>query len=128
MSSPSRGIRNHNPGNIDYHSGNRWKGQLGMEEGCACPRFARFDCAENGIRALAKLLLNYGGKDGLPNMGGPGIDTVLEIIQRKLKRHPGLCHSGGWQTWCRYHRSYRYSRACHAIQVGRCGNYSRKRK
>jgi hypothetical protein len=82
MSSPSRGIRNHNPGNIDYHSGNRWKGQLGMEEGCACPRFARFDCAENGIRALAKLLLNYGGKDGLPNMGGLGIDTVLEIIQR----------------------------------------------
>lgn len=82
MSSPSRGIRNHNPGNIDYHSSNHWQGQLGMEEGCTHPRFARFDCAENGIRALAKLLLNYRGKSGHPNMGGAGIDTVLEIIQR----------------------------------------------
>jgi hypothetical protein len=82
MSSVSRGIRNHNPGNIDYHSSNQWQGQLGMEEGCSCPRFARFDCAENGIRALAKLLLNYSTKHGVPNIGGTRIDTVLEIIQR----------------------------------------------
>lgn len=82
MSSPSRGIRNHNPGNIDYHPCNDWQGQLGLEEGCAKPRFARFDCAENGIRALAKLLLNYRGKDGQPDIGDAGIDTVLEIIQR----------------------------------------------
>ncbi|MBD1602503.1 structural protein P5, partial [Pseudomonas typographi] len=35
-----------------------------------------------GIRALAKLLLAYRGKDGMPGVGAPGIDTVREIISR----------------------------------------------
>ncbi len=77
-----RGIRNHNPGNIDYNPRNAWNGQLGLELGVAKPRFARFDSAENGIRALGKLLINYRGKDGQPGVGGPGIDTVREIISR----------------------------------------------
>ncbi|MFP3373580.1 structural protein P5, partial [Pseudomonas sp. SIMBA_068] len=37
---------------------------------------------ENGIRALGKLLINYRGKDGMPGVGGPGIDTVRETITR----------------------------------------------
>ena len=78
----ARGIRNNNPGNIDYNPRNDWVGQLGLEEGVANPRFARFDSPENGIRALGKLLINYRGKDGLPGVGGPGIDTVLETIAR----------------------------------------------
>ena len=82
MSSGNRGVRNRNPGNIDYNPRNDWQGQLGLEEGVPNPRFARFDSAENGIRALAKLLINYGGKDGLPGIGGQGIDTVREIISR----------------------------------------------
>jgi hypothetical protein len=45
-------------------------------------RFARFDTAENGIRALAKLILAYRGKDGMPGIGGSGIDTVREVINR----------------------------------------------
>jgi len=45
-------------------------------------RFARFDTAENGIRALAKLLLAYRSKDGMPGVGSPGIDTVREVISR----------------------------------------------
>ncbi|MCQ9423387.1 structural protein P5 [Pseudomonas sp. LJDD11] len=77
-----RGVRNCNPGNIDYTPRNPWIGQLGLELGVLHPRFARFDSAENGIRALGKLLLNYRGKDGLPGIGGPNIDTVRETISR----------------------------------------------
>ena len=77
-----RGVRNNNPGNIDYNPRNAWQGQLGLEVGVTSPRFARFDTPENGIRALGKLLINYRGKDGMPNVGGPGIDTVRETITR----------------------------------------------
>ncbi|MCL8343256.1 structural protein P5, partial [Pseudomonas mosselii] len=77
-----RGVRNNNPGNIDYNPRNAWQGQLGVEVGVAKPRFARFDSAENGIRALGKLLLNYRGKDGMPGVGKPGIDTPIEFISR----------------------------------------------
>ncbi len=81
MTAP-RGVRNRNPGNIDFNPRNAWVGQLGLEEGVAKPRFARFDSPENGIRALGKLLINYRGKDGMPGVGGKGIDTVLETINR----------------------------------------------
>ena len=77
-----RGVRNNNPGNIDYNPRNAWQGQLGLEVGVPSPRFARFDTPENGIRALGKLLINYRGKDGMPGVGGPGIDTVREAITR----------------------------------------------
>lgn len=77
-----RGVRNRNPGNIDFNPRNAWQGQLGLEEGVAKPRFARFDHPENGIRALGKLLINYRGKDGMPGVGGKGIDTVIETISR----------------------------------------------
>lgn len=81
MTTP-RGVRNNNPGNIDFNPRNAWQGQLGLEQGVAKPRFARFDEPENGIRALGKLLINYRGKDGMPGVGGKGIDTVLETINR----------------------------------------------
>ncbi|MFG0272092.1 structural protein P5 [Pseudomonas sp. zjy_14] len=77
-----RGVRSNNPGNIDFNPRNDWVGQLGLEEGVPRPRFARFDTPENGIRALGKLLLNYRGKDGMPGVGRPGIDTPLEFISR----------------------------------------------
>ncbi|MCU1717325.1 structural protein P5 [Pseudomonas sp. 5P_3.1_Bac2] len=82
MPSTTRGVRNNNPGNIDYNPRNAWQGQLGLEVGVPSPRFARFDTPENGIRALGKLLINYSGKDGMPGVGGPGIDTVRETITR----------------------------------------------
>ncbi|MBA1209391.1 structural protein P5 [Pseudomonas fulva] len=78
----ARGIRNHHPGNIDYHHRNARVGQLALGVGLAKPRFAHFDQPENGICALGKLLLNYRGKDGMPGVGGPGIDTPLEFINR----------------------------------------------
>jgi hypothetical protein len=82
MSSTTRGVRNNNPGNIDYNPRNAWEGQLGLEVGVTSPRFARFDTPENGIRAMGRLLINYRGKDGMPGVGGPGIDTVRETITR----------------------------------------------
>ena len=72
--SQSRGVRNNNPGNIDYNKANAWQGQLGLELGVPKPRFARFDTAENGIRALGKLLLTYQDKHKLR--------TVTAVISR----------------------------------------------
>lgn len=82
MTTIPRGIRNKNPGNIDFNPRNNWQGQLGLEEGVANPRFARFSHAKWGIRALAKLLINYRNKEGTPGIGKPGIDTPLEFINR----------------------------------------------
>lgn len=70
----SRGVRNNNPGNIDYNKANQWQGQLGLEVGVTTPRFARFDSPENGLRALAKTLQTYQSKHGLK--------TVKQIISR----------------------------------------------
>jgi hypothetical protein len=77
----TRGIRNKNPGNIDYNPRNKWQGQLPPDPAIE-KRFARFDTVENGIRALAKLILAYRGKDGMPGIGGQRIDTVREVINR----------------------------------------------
>lgn len=82
MSGIPRGVRNCNPGNIDYNPANKWQGQLGLETGVSKPRFARFSDPKFGIRALAKLLLNYRTKAGTPGVGGSGIDTPIEFISR----------------------------------------------
>ena len=68
-----RGVRNNNPGNIDYNPANQWQGQLKRDPAIE-KRFARFDTPENGIRALGKLLLTYQRKHGLK--------TVKAIISR----------------------------------------------
>lgn len=78
----TRGIRNNNPGNIEYSPRNGWQGQVGLEVGVLKPRFARFDSPENGIRALGKLLIGYRLRGGVPGVGGAGIDTVREAISR----------------------------------------------
>lgn len=52
-----RGIRNHNPGNIDYHaSSDPWRGLVNPPSD---GRFCRFTSAEWGIRALCKTLMTY---------------------------------------------------------------------
>ncbi len=77
----TQGVRNNNPGNIDYNPRNQWQGQLAPDPAIE-KRFACFDTAENGIRALAKRVLAYRGMDGMPGIGGQGIDTVREFINR----------------------------------------------
>lgn len=69
----SRGIRNNNPGNIDYRPANNWKGQLAHDKTIE-PRFCRFSAPEYGIRAIIALLRNYQRKYGL--------NTVTGLISR----------------------------------------------
>ncbi|QBH98427.1 structural protein [Limnobaculum zhutongyuii] len=69
----SRGIRNNNPGNIDYNPENNWKGQLPFDPVLE-KRFCRFQSAEYGIRALMSLLGTYQRKYKLR--------TVAALINR----------------------------------------------
>lgn len=67
----TRGERNNNPGNIREIDGVQWKGERATDDDKA---FEEFDTPEDGIRALAKILLNYQRKHGLR--------TVNSIINR----------------------------------------------
>lgn len=58
----TRGERNNNPGNINYSISNPFVGQLSIEDGPNA-RFGKFDTAEHGIRAIAKLIQTYINKD-----------------------------------------------------------------
>jgi len=65
----ARGIRNHNPGNL-RHSKDKWQGMAADQTDTD---FVQFKSPEYGIRALARLLLNYARR---------GDDTVGEIISK----------------------------------------------
>lgn len=65
-----RGIRNHNPGNIEY-TGTQWQG---LDDPPTDGRFMRFVAPEYGIRALARVLNTYQSKHGL--------NTIRGIIDR----------------------------------------------
>lgn len=75
----TRAQRNNNPGNIEFNKNNNWEGQLPNDPSKES-RFARFDSAENGVRALAKLLSNY---------GKTGADTVQDIVERFAPKKDG---------------------------------------
>lgn len=60
-----RGIRNRNPGNIKFSTGNNWRGQIGKDSG----GFVIFDSDANGLRAMAKLLKTYMTRHGLNTIG-----------------------------------------------------------
>ena len=57
-----RGIRNHNPGNIDRTT-ERWQGMASDQS--RDPRFVVFTDPKWGLRALAKVLLSYQRKHSL---------------------------------------------------------------
>lgn len=61
-----RGVRNNNPGNIEFRRENPWQGQTGSDG-----RFARFATPEAGIRALS---IDLGVK------ARRGLDSVQEVI------------------------------------------------
>ncbi|ECG5317635.1 hypothetical protein E1A40_08960 [Salmonella enterica subsp. enterica serovar Aba] len=63
-----RGVRNNNPGNLEFSPSNPWVGQTGSDG-----RFAQFETPEHGIRALGRNLLSYQRQ---------GIDTINDIITR----------------------------------------------
>lgn len=66
-----RGIRNHNPGNLERVPGVRWRGQARAQTD---PRFIVFDAPVWGIRAMARVLLTYYRRRGLR--------TVRQIVAR----------------------------------------------
>jgi hypothetical protein len=63
-----KGVRNNNPGNIRVSADN-WQGQVGKDG-----NFLKFDTAQNGIRAMAKILKTYQNKYNL--------DTITKLISR----------------------------------------------
>jgi len=67
-----RGIRNNNPGNIEWNSNVKWQGILTNE--ASDGRFARFESPEYGLRAMARVLRTYQRRYGL--------DTLEKIISR----------------------------------------------
>ena len=78
LSTAPRGVRNNNPGNIDYNPLNKWKG-LNPKSKELDSRFCVFISAEYGIRALMVLLRNYEKKHGL--------NSVRQIINRWAPTH-----------------------------------------
>jgi hypothetical protein len=72
-----RGIRNNNPGNIEW--GSQWQG-LRPESERTDNRFAQFNDPVFGIRALACVLITY--QDKRKAKDGSRIDSIKEIIER----------------------------------------------
>lgn len=72
-----RGIRNNNPGNIDYNPKAGW---LGLADPPSDGRFCRFTTPAFGIRALARTIITYQDKRRAGD--GSAIDTVADIISR----------------------------------------------
>nr|WP_217276938.1 structural protein [Photorhabdus heterorhabditis] len=65
----TRGVRNHNPGNIRH--GDKW---LGLHDTQTDPSFCQFVSPEYGIRAIIKIIRNYERKYGL--------NSIRQIISR----------------------------------------------
>jgi hypothetical protein len=65
----TRGLVNNNPGNI-RKNGTAWHGAVAGSD----PAFVTFDRPEDGIRAMAKVLLTYQRQHGL--------DTIAELLER----------------------------------------------
>lgn len=78
LSTAPRGIRNNNPGNIDFNPINKWKG-LNPKSKELDSRFCVFISPEYGIRALLILLRNYDRKYNL--------NSVRKIINRWAPSH-----------------------------------------
>jgi hypothetical protein len=96
--SQPRGIRSHNPGNIDHNPANRWQGLADppIEQGVAKPRFARFVAPEWGIRAIARLLITYQDRHGLNTVRGlidrwaPPVENNTVAYQNAVARKLGV--------------------------------------
>lgn len=74
----TRGIRNHNPGNIDRHPGVRWQGMAEDQSGDS--RFVVFSDPRWGIRAIARVLITY--MTARKARDGSRIDTIRDVIDR----------------------------------------------
>ena len=69
----TRGIRNNNPGNIVHSPHNAWNGEI-FPQNNGEDHFCQFETPKHGIRALARVLLNYQKRNKL--------QSVREMISR----------------------------------------------
>lgn len=67
MTNQPRGIRNNNPGNVRWDYKTQWQGMTGADDA----GYMIFTSPEYGIRAMARVLRNYGGR---------GVNTIATII------------------------------------------------
>lgn len=75
MTNLPRGILNQNPGNIRPLShGLTWQGQIGVDTSGSDGAYVQFDNPRNGIRAIARIMMNYESVHG--------IHTLLQVFQR----------------------------------------------
>lgn len=94
MATP-RGIRNSNPGNIRI-SGTPWCGKIAGND----PSFETFDTAENGIRAMVKVLFTYFYKHKLNTIHGiisrwaPASENNTAAYVRAVAKHVGVMPDG----------------------------------
>lgn len=73
-----RGIRNNNPGNIEW--GSPWQGLVTVTSKNRDGRFCQFSDAAYGIRAIAMTLITYYDKRKAKD--GSKIDSIREVIER----------------------------------------------
>lgn len=89
-----RGIRNNNPLNIRYNTGNCWVGQTGSDG-----QFCKFCAPRYGIRAAVKILQKYAGHDSqltisdiinkwAPRSDGNNTDAYIATVCKAMKRNP----------------------------------------
>lgn len=93
-----RGIRNSNPGNLDYSEKNPWKGQIGSDG-----RFAIFSGPEYGIRALYKTLMTYRNTHKLTTVAGiinrwaptseNDTDSYVQAVSKAVGKAPAVALS-----------------------------------
>lgn len=91
-----RGVRNHNPGNID-RSGVAWQGEDRSDAARKREaRFCVFTSAEFGFRALAKVLLTYQRTHGLRTVRGvinrwaPPVENKTDAYVREVAKAAGV--------------------------------------
>ena len=89
-----RGIRNNNPLNIRYNTGNCWVGQTGTDG-----QFCKFSAPKFGVRAAVKILQKYAGHDSkasileiinkwAPRSDGNNTDTYIETVCKEMNMRP----------------------------------------
>lgn len=64
---PTRGVRNHNPGNIRHARGTKWQGAAAIQGDA---EFVTFVSPEMGVRALVRTLLTYYKQHNLKTVRG----------------------------------------------------------
>ena len=89
-----RGVRNNNPLNIRYNTGNCWVGQTGSDG-----QFCKFSAPKYGVRAAVKILQKYAGQDSkltisdiinkwAPRSDGNNTDAYIATVCKAMNMRP----------------------------------------